>query len=670
MSVPARSQLEQVEDDFLAALFRREKMTTKRMAQTYRKTVKALVPLWQEAYAKLQAAKLAGYDANYLSGFAFHEYRLARLLEQAERLFTEMAKEVGIELGNSLQDAAGLARASAQATILAELGGTTPGSITAGFVKYPEQQIQRLTGRLSDGSPIDEWAQRYGPRGAQVIKDGLIAGMVNGENPAVLGRRMAKALGADYGKMAVMARTEMLRVYRDTTLETYRANSRLVKGWRWSAALQESTCPVCWAMHGTVFPLSEKMATHPACRCSMRPVLRPWSEINPNIKSPKERPEPKHGPELFAKLPAASQRRILGPLGHDAYKAKMLKLPDLVQETYSPKWGKGRQQRSISATIGPANIRKLRGGGSTPKPKPAPVPKPKPAPKPVGKPKPTPSPKPTLAPQPAPKPAVVPGKPIGPPISGGLDLSTLPKTGKSTPLVNHIKETTKILDSVHGDGDLPGVKVVLDSSKSNHGSFAQRRGFGKRPDGTPTLTRIPDSLTMSRVNSGGPGGHPRMTYAHEVGHYLDQFFVAPRLGMPTYELTNFASETFHARSDLPVMRWYQAVTNSRAVNTLNTMASHGRLKQTYTHIRPDGTSSSFVPQVAWIDYATTPRELWARSYAQYVATRSGDSVMMGELDASRNPLTNAYHAAQWADDDFEPIADAFDELFRFIGALT
>ena len=57
----------------------------------------------------------------------------------------------------------------------------------------------------------------------------------------------------------------------------------------------------------------------------------------------------------------------------------------------------------------------------------------------------------------------------------------------------------------------------------------------------------------------------------------------------------------------------------------------------------------------------------ARSYAQYIATRSQDPAMLKELDASRDPGKTPYYAAQWADDDFEPIAEAYDALFAALG---
>ena len=61
-------------------------------------------------------------------------------------------------------------------------------------------------------------------------------------------------------------------------------------------------------------------------------------------------------------------------------------------------------------------------------------------------------------------------------------------------------------------------------------------------------------------------------------------------------------------------------------------------------------------------------ELWARSYAQYIATKSGSAALMRELNEVRNG-TNDYRFAQWDDADFKPISAAMDVLFKGLGWL-
>ena len=59
-------------------------------------------------------------------------------------------------------------------------------------------------------------------------------------------------------------------------------------------------------------------------------------------------------------------------------------------------------------------------------------------------------------------------------------------------------------------------------------------------------------------------------------------------------------------------------------------------------------------------------EIWARSYAQYVAIQSTDPKLTDGLEAiksarSENRLDYLLH---WEDNDFDPIAEAIERVFR------
>lgn len=670
--MPQQSRLERVQDDWLAALYRRDKQVSYEMAKRYRQAVKALVPLYKDAYARLQAAKAAGYDADYLSGFIWNEQRLARLLVQAVDLFTAAGADTGLILSRGLVDSAKLAQMSAANSIGAELALTAGQPVvgTASFTTLPQQRFELAAARMSDGSPIVEtFAKRYGTDGPLVLRKTLIEGIVAGDNPVEVARRMSKALGEEYGKMALVARTEMLQTYRLNTLKTYQANSKLVRAWRWSAALQDSTCPVCWAMHGKIFPLTEPMATHPCCRCSMRPVLKPWSEIDPRLGKLDGGNTPERGVTLFAKQTEATQKAVLGPLKYKAYKEGLIDLPDLVQETWSDDYGKGRRERSLISVIGPDKYGKLR------KPvAPAPLPKPKPVapagptkPVPLGRiplpkqpPKPTPAPIPKAVaspikpkakvppPAPPPLPVRVPGKPKGVPVTKALNTSKIArKSAVNKSVVHGIDEAMASIDKVHGDGTLPELPVTLfsDNKGGKRGHYKYGRRYSDRK-------YQPVEIGMSRA-----GDCPATTMAHEVGHFLDQQW----LGNADQEITD--------TKQTPVINaWRSAVYQSRAYKGLQ---DYKRLPagQKITWIAEDGTTRQLSPPYEWLDYTTKDNELFARSYAQYIATRSQNPTMLGEIDRLRDPTKTPWHNAQWAEDDFEPIALAFDDIFKEYGGI-
>jgi hypothetical protein len=131
------------------------------------------------------------------------------------------------------------------------------------------------------------------------------------------------------------------------------------------------------------------------------------------------------------------------------------------------------------------------------------------------------------------------------------------------------------------------------------------------------------------------GDHKALTFAHEFGHYLD------------HQLLSGSAGTWGSASDAPAMAgWRDAIDRSAATKALQGMPSD-RLSRYY--LRRD--------------------EQWARSYAQWVAVRSGDTEMIDEA-AAITKVVGARGHSQWAEADFKEIASAIDEIFRTRGLLT
>jgi hypothetical protein len=129
---------------------------------------------------------------------------------------------------------------------------------------------------------------------------------------------------------------------------------------------------------------------------------------------------------------------------------------------------------------------------------------------------------------------------------------------------------------------------------------------------------------------------PPMTSAvHEIGHALDGHGFGDQETAVRAILQGGGFETMY--SSTPAMtEWRQAVTSSGA----------------YTRLVVEGDG-----------YRETITELLARSYEQYIATRSGNAVLLAKIAKRREDDPNVY----WADEDFEPIADAFDRFLESRG---
>ncbi|HUG60700.1 MAG TPA: hypothetical protein VMP03_02580 [Methylomirabilota bacterium] len=177
-----------------------------------------------------------------------------------------------------------------------------------------------------------------------------------------------------------------------------------------------------------------------------------------------------------------------------------------------------------------------------------------------------------------------------------------------------LRQVLDTIDLVHGDGVLPIVRVewraLRDQRAAEFVAFEPDSGRADRLRLDPTRRRWPIAMV------------------HEVGHLLD----IRGIGRPP-DLASVADER--------MAPWRRAVEASKAVAALVVVG-----------VRLD-------------PYYLRPEELWARSYAQWLATRGDDGWLLQQIRELRgaNPGRATYYT-QWDADDFAPIAAAIDLLFR------
>lgn len=164
--------------------------------------------------------------------------------------------------------------------------------------------------------------------------DALFFGISAGSSNATIAREVRQAIGGGTAAAMTIVRTETNRAYREATRKYY-AEVPGVIGWRWLAALDLRTCPICWALHGRIFKTKTKFGTHPNCRCTMVPVFA-------------DDPKPETGPELFAKLNDTQKKAILGPKRYELY-LQGAELSDFVATTKTP-FGIGRKVKNLAET--------------------------------------------------------------------------------------------------------------------------------------------------------------------------------------------------------------------------------------------------------------------------------------------------------------------------------
>lgn len=214
---------------------------------------------------------------------------------------------------------------------------------------------------------------------------------------------------------------------------------------------------------------------------------------------------------------------------------------------------------------------------------------------------------------------IAPGERIEAPRSGAIKVSAALDVRAQKKASAYVID---IIDSVHDDGRLPKIPIENASSNANY--------FGAY---THTLS---GKAVRIRIRAGGD--HKEHTLAHEIGHFLDH------QGLP--------GDGFSSEGSPALQGWRDAIEKTRAITRLR-----------------DIERSKSSGYDGYLEYLLRRREMWARSYAQWLTLRSGDPVLRSQLtdivsseNGSKFPIPS-----QWTDDDFADVAQEIDKLMKKVG---
>lgn len=270
-------------------------------------------------------------------------YQQARYRELLAQVDTQMAT-FGGEATRSISetqrwaalagttDAAGMAAQAAG--VRAEFLGTNPANALA------------AVGFAADHTPLADLFAGIAAEAVEGARDVLVQSAVLGWGAAKTARAFQQATtGLARHRADTIARTEMHRVYRSASRDTYYANRDVVMGWAWRAAIDKRTCPCCLAMDGTTHLVTDVLDGHPRCRCAMIPL----TDMNaaPGMEGTGAL-VPRRGPGFLEGADVATQNRMLGPTKAALYRDGQISLDDLVKRTEDPKWGTMRREATIA----------------------------------------------------------------------------------------------------------------------------------------------------------------------------------------------------------------------------------------------------------------------------------------------------------------------------------
>lgn len=214
------------------------------------------------------------------------------------------------------------------------------GQLAVSFDRVDTNAVQAIVDRTRE--KITSTAQPLSGDAEWAMRRELIRGVIVGTNPREAARRMLQRVeGAFNGGLTralVISRTETLDAHRAGARAQQDANEDVLAGWMWNAHLDTRTCPACWSLHGTVWPLDEPgPLDHQQGRCSRTPKTKGWEELGfTGIQEPPDLTE--DAETVFRNLPQGDQLAIMGQARLDALNSGQVAWRDLAVRRSNSGW--------------------------------------------------------------------------------------------------------------------------------------------------------------------------------------------------------------------------------------------------------------------------------------------------------------------------------------------
>lgn len=289
----------------------------------------------QGAYQHVLAAveeELAAFQnslsqENQLTGATAHSRELLALQYELRRELERFAQD--LQKQSELAEVNGLKQGML-------FGGEMLDAINVQWARPSPAVLEELV-KITDSMAFAQYIDAFPDLHSDRLGDILLAHMAQGKSPLRAASDIVRYV-ENYPLLDAqrLARTTMLYAARRGTAEMYRQHSDIVRGWRWSSALDKRTCPSCLAQHGKVFALGELLNDHYNGRCAMVPVTS--ANVDMPVRS---------GEDWFDDQPEAVQRSMLGNARWEAWKAGEFTFSQLSAEHLDPVFGIMRYAPSL-----------------------------------------------------------------------------------------------------------------------------------------------------------------------------------------------------------------------------------------------------------------------------------------------------------------------------------
>lgn len=340
---------------FRQQLANQEAQSAERMAQIYNRIYQAQLNDLEALAAQIAAAK-EGATREQLIKLARSQALLEQVKEQVTRFGGTVQNEVALIQNQAVQAGIDNGLKLIEAS-LPELPPETARLLRASFTRLPADAIEAAAGLVGADSPLTAQLQEsYGDYVAAQVQEHLLRGIAAGQGPNTIAARLQKnlleGLGTGLTSALTTIRTAQIKSYQIANHATYLANSNIVSGWVWWAALDNTTCLSCVAQHGTVHELGETLDDHHNGRCAPIPQTVSYRDLGLDIDEP--RPPVESGEDWFRRQSAAVQREMMGGAMYRAYQAGKVELGELSRPYQDEVYGELLREASLKDILGKA----------------------------------------------------------------------------------------------------------------------------------------------------------------------------------------------------------------------------------------------------------------------------------------------------------------------------
>lgn len=179
-----------------------------------------------------------------------------------------------------------------------------------------------VTERPMQGALLKDWWEGLSNSTATRVTRQIQIGIVQGESVDNMVRRLTgtAANGFTDGVLQTtrreaetIVRTATAHVTSQARLETFKANSDVIRGERWMSALDHRTCEICAGLDGQEFELGEgvREPAHPGCRCLRIPITKSFRELGIDLDDP---PPPTRAAKDYTDLKTALRGEVPGDM--------------------------------------------------------------------------------------------------------------------------------------------------------------------------------------------------------------------------------------------------------------------------------------------------------------------------------------------------------------------